>query len=271
MATNNSRSGLKKYDYINNGPAVNSNFFNGRFQLNKNNLDEYEPFLPGYAFIVWMNGPKFMGDEWDAYARMLEQNFKSFSGLGDMTMAFEQMSMGFSGNELAMASEITKENTSFTLKHIELAGSPITQIYTDWVTGIRDPMTGIATYNGKINTNYRGSLLDYDTANHSGELLYIVTDPTGGLGGVGKSIEFAAYYTNVIPTKVPLDHLNYTSGDHGIVEIDMEFRGDFLMSDDVNRIAQEQLAKIKILDSWKNVNHFGIGEGTSPNIGTIEK
>jgi len=259
MAFEDNRHNLKKYNYDN-----VSNFFNGRFKTDKNNLSAYNPFIPGYAFIIWMNGPTFL-DNWSVYKTLLEQNFKSFSGLGDMTLAFEQMSMGFTGNEYPVATNITKENTSFTLKHIELAGSPISQVYTEWVTGIRDPETGLATYNGKVDS------IPYSAKNHSGELLYIVTDPSLGLNNAANSIEFAAYYTNVIPTKVPLDHLNYTSGDHGIVEIDMEFRGDFLMSDDVNRIAQEQLAKIKILDSWKSVNHFGIGEGTSPNIGTIEK
>ena len=42
-----------------------------------------------------------------------------------------------------------------------------------------------------------------------------------------------------MPTKIPMDHLNYTSGDHSIAEITEDFRGNFHMSADINDLAVE--------------------------------
>ena len=221
---------LKSYNL-----TENDNLFSGTWNLNNTNLEKYDPFITGYSFIVWTKLPSFFDVDFAArFAGMTEKNFKAYSGIGDITLSVDDVTHGFTGNAYGVATNIQKENTSFSLTHLELAGSPIRELYTYWVTGIRDFETGLATYHGKIGS---AECPEYSAKYHTGELLYVKTDPAGGFNGTG--IEFACYYTNVMPTKIPMDHLNYTSGDHSIAEITEDFRGNFHMSADINDLAVE--------------------------------
>ena len=216
------------------------NMFIGQWNLSQEKLTAYDPFVTGYAFIYWLKTPQFFEtDEANTLKYLTARNFKSFSGITDMTMDTESVTAGFGGLEMAHAVNLKKENTTFTLKHQELAGSPIRQIYEHWITGIRDPETGLATYHGKIESG-----TEYSAKNHTGELLYIVTDPSGGANGKS-GIEFAALYTNVFPTKIPQDHLNWSNGEHGLVEMDIDFRGTFHKNHEVDKLAVQALAQIK--------------------------
>jgi hypothetical protein len=226
------------------------NLFTGVWNLNRDNLDRFDPFIQGWAAIVWTKLPAFFEKSSKSavttqFKHLTEKNFKSFSGISDITLEADQMSAGFTGNELPVATTIKKENTSFTLKHYELSGSPVREMYQYWITGIRDPETGVATYHGAIAN---GNLV-YSMKNHTGELLYVVTDPSFAIGGA-MGIEFAAYYTNVFPTKIPQDHLNYSSGDHGLTEIDIEFRGNYHVGTQVNNLAKNAMKSYKITKSY---------------------
>jgi len=240
-----SQTGIKNYS----GNPSDADFFKGFYNLRRDKIMNHDPFITGYAFIVWTKLPQFFDDKRQAFFKnMTEKNFKSFSGLSDITLNTDNMQSGFTGNDYGVATGISKENTAFTLRHYELQGSPIKESYQYWVTGIRDIETGVATYHGKIQD---GSL-KYSAANHTGELLYIVTDPSGALGG-SSGIEFAAYYTAVLPTKIPLDHLNYSSGDHSLVEIDIEFRGNLFISAEVNNLAAKFVASNRLLKHYGDV------------------
>ena len=213
--------------------------FQGVWRLNQSNLNKFDPFITGYAFFIWTKAPRFWQakstDSWTNFKALTENNLKAFDGLADMNLNYEDVTHGIAGNAYPVPTNMTKENTTFTLRHIELAGSPIREGYTFWVTGIRDPETGLATYHGTINDQISGttansngsaassSILRYSQMNHTGEAIYIVTDPSGARGGA-HGIEHAVYYTNVEPNKVPLGHMNYTAGEHGISELDFEYR-----------------------------------------------
>jgi len=232
------------------------NLFTGVWNLDQNNLDKFDPFVTGYGAIIWTKLPAFFdyldsqfSDFRAQFKAMTERNFKSFSGLSDLNLDTEALSHGFAGNELNTAVNIKKENTTFTLKHYELAGSPIREMYQIWVTGIRDPETGLATYHGAI----KNGSLRYSMKNHTGELLYVVTDPSFAVGGA-TGIEFACYYTNVFPTKVFLDHLNYSSGDHAVQELDQEFRGNFHMSNEINKLAVNAMSTYTIEKTYGDYN-----------------
>lgn len=234
----------------NNIDFSSDNLFTGVWRLGNDNINRFDPFIPGYATVIWTKLPVFMDDSSQKQFRALtEKNFKAFSGLSDISLEVESLAHGFTGNELPVATTIRKENTTFNLRHYELAGSPIRQYYTEWITGIRDPETGLATYNGKI----KDQTYQYSMKNHTGELLYIVTDPSNAVGGAS-GIEFACYYTNVFPTKIPLDHLNYSSGDHGLVETDIEFRGNFHMSKDINDMAVKAMQTYAIKKTYGEYN-----------------
>jgi hypothetical protein len=60
-----------------------SNLFTGVWNLNRDNLDKYDPFISGYAFIIWTKMPNFMVSSdknmADKFRALTERNFKSFS------------------------------------------------------------------------------------------------------------------------------------------------------------------------------------------------
>jgi hypothetical protein len=233
-------TGASKMDYS------TDNLFAGVWRLDQTNLDRFDPFIQGYAFVMWTKLPAFFeSDIRTNFQHLTEKNFKSFSGIGDMTLQVEDLTTGFAGNAYGVATNLQKENTSFTLTHYELAGSPIRELYQYWITGIRDPETGLAHYHGKLSDS-----MQYSAKNHTGELLYVVTDPSGAAGGAS-GIEYAAYYTNVMPTKIPQDHLNYSSGDHGLVEIQIDFRGNYHQSKEINELA------VTAMQSYKIQKRFG--------------
>lgn len=222
-----SNTGIRIYD---NTIANNANFFKG--SMNLQNL-EFDPLITGYAFIVWTKIPSWVEKEYPGFKAMTQKNFLAFSGLDDIELQTSQLQFGFNANEYNAASGIQKNNTTFNLRHAELSGSPIKNMYQFWVTGIRDPETGIATYPKAYN-------LEYAAKNHTGELMYIVTRPDAN-NVDKKNIEFAAYYTNVFPKKIALGHLNYEQGQHDDQTIDMPFNGNLHISPQVDEYAIELL------------------------------
>lgn len=82
--------------------------------------------------------------------------------------------------------------------------------------------------------------------NHCAECIYIVTDPSGGVHSEGSGIEYAEYWTNVIPTKIPRSHLDTEKGSHGLVDIDIEFKGNWHVGTEVNELAVEAMEKYAI-------------------------
>jgi hypothetical protein len=219
----------------------NKNFFSGSFH--KKNADlTYDPMVGGYAFILWTKVPTWLtatgnsGAGFSNFAQFTQRNFRAFGGLSSIELSTAAHTQGFAANEYHVAQSITKANTDFTLRHTEFSGSPVKNMYQAWVTGIRDPETGIATYPKKFG-------VAYGAQNHTGELLYIVTRPDADNIGQG-IIEFSAYYTNVMPTRIPLDHLNFELGSHEIPEIEIPFKGTLHLSQKVDTFAAGKLASL---------------------------
>jgi hypothetical protein len=164
---------------------------------------------------------------------MTQKNFKGFSGLDDMTLNTATYNHSFNNQEYKVNAAIEKGNSAFTLTHQEFSGSAIKNMYQAWVTGISDPATGIATYPKIFN-------MEYAAKNHTGELMYIVTRPDAN-NVEHNNIEFAAYYTNVFPTKLPLSHLNFDEGTHDAPTISEDFVGNANISPNVDNYAAELL------------------------------
>lgn len=219
--------GIRIYD---SSLANKPNFFKGADNLQ---TLEFDPLVGGYAFIVWTKVPSWVLKEYPGFKHMTQKNFKGFSGLQDMELQTGAHTHGFAANEYHVATNMQKQNTDFSLKHAEFSGSPIKNMYQLWVTGIRDPQTGIATY-PKIYG------MDYAAKNHTGELIYIMTRPDAN-NTEKKNIEFAAYYTNVMPTKLPLGHLNFELGQHDIQDLEISFKGTLNLSAQVDAFAQQML------------------------------
>ena len=236
MITNDSSINI----YNTNDLSTNGGYFTGGLNFQELNFD---PIVTGYAFIFWTKLPKWVVKMYPGFAAMTQKNFKSFDGISDIELQVQEYNYGFANNEYAVAGGITKANTDFTIRHQEYSGNPIKNMYTAWVSGIADPETGIATYPRTFG-------MDYAAKNHTGELIYIVTRPDAN-NTSKTNIEFAAYYTNVMPTRIPLGHLNYSQGDHNLVELDIPFRGNMHIGAKVDKFAKQVLSSnITLADSY---------------------
>ncbi|QDJ97794.1 hypothetical protein PALS2_169 [Staphylococcus phage PALS_2] len=223
----------KNQRVFDNNIAKNKWFYNGHMNLQ---TLEFDPFVTGYSFIVWTKIPSWVEKQFPGFKAMTQKNFKSFQGLENIEMTTNDYMHTFNGNNYRTAASITKGNTGFQMTHQEFSGSPIKNMYQYWVSGIRDPRTGIATY-PKIHN------LEYAAKNHTGELLYIQTRPDAN-NTSKNNIEFAAYYTAVIPTRISLDHHNYTMETHEEAQIEQDFAGNMEISARVNDFAKSKLNEI---------------------------
>lgn len=213
------------------GVASQGNWFTGK--MNTQNLN-FDPLVTGYAFIVWTKLPFWVEGTYPDFAHMTQKNFKAFEGLSDIELQTQQYAHTFNGNIYEYATSITKGNTNFSLRHQEFSGNPIKNYYQYWVTGIRDVETDVALYPRAFNCEYAAK-------NHTGELLYIMTRPDAN-NVKNHNIEFAAYYTAVMPLRVPISHLNYTQGEHNSQEIEINFVGDLHIGPEVDDFAYDVLS-----------------------------
>lgn len=234
-------------------PALGSNnFFNGFVAGGKGTAD---PYVSGFAFIKWIKAPSWL-TKVDEFKMLTERNFKAFSGISDMQMDTGGITAGFTGNELSFAKGSVQKTEGFSLKYQERSGSPETKTYNEWVSGIRDPKTGIATYPKK-------SGLAYHSDNHTGVLLYVVTRPDAdNFGGVEGNIEFAALYTNVMPTKIILAHYNFATNEHENAEQEQEFKGYMNIGSAVEKFAAQYMTQEKIYKFHNENDFMGMSEFT---------
>jgi len=212
--------------------GANSTFFTGVDDLIKLNQD---PIVTGYSYIVWLKLPSWFEKDPDLkyFKTMTEKNFRSFQGITEITMNTQTHQTGFGGAEFDVVTGITKGNTDFTLAHKEYSGMPVRKMYQKWVSYIRDPRTGIAIYPKLFN-------VDYGARNHTGQLLYIMVRPDAN--NTAKNIvEFAAFYSNVFPTSIPIGELNFELGTQDSPIMTIPFKGFVELGPDVEIYAQKIL------------------------------
>lgn len=210
---------------------VQGSWFTGK--MNTQELD-FDPLVTGYAFLVWTKLPFWVEKTYANFADMTQKNFLSFDGLQNIELQTAQYAHTFNANNYEYATSIQKQNTNFTLKHQEFSGNPIKNMYQFWVTGIRDPETDIAVYPRAFGCTYGAK-------NHTGELMYIVTRPDAN-NVERNNIEFAAFYTAVMPTTLPIGHYNYQQGTHESPQIDIQFVGDLHLGPEVDNYAAQLLS-----------------------------
>jgi len=216
------------------GKATDEGFFNGAFASENIVRD---PFVTGFAFIKWLTLPKwvesYLGN--GVLQALTEKNLRAFQGIQDLEMSLMTTQEGFTPSDIQWAGTISKP-TGFSMTHREFSGSPIRRAIQYWVTGIRDPRTGIATYPQTAD-------VEYSAANHTGELMYIVTRPDAN-NAAKNPIEFACLFTMVMPVRIPQNHLNFQAGQQDGAELEIQFTGIPHTSAAVDELAQTQLANI---------------------------
>ena len=227
--------------------ALDRSFFTGLEDQINLNLD---PIVTGYSFICWLQTPSWFDEDPDLknFKALTERNFRSFSGINGLDLQTATVQTGFAGHEINVATGIQRTNTDFTIGHKEYSGTPMTKMYQKWVSMIRDPRTGIALYPKLYG-------IDYGARNHSAQLLYIVTRPDV-TNTTKQRVEFAMFYSNVIPTNVPLDTLfgNFEIGQQDSPTIEINFKGFPEFGPHVNAFAE------KVLNE-RIISHSGEGDG----------
>ena len=195
-----------------------------------------DPIVTGYAFIYWVDLPKWFKEDKDLkyFKAFTERNFRSFNGVNSIELQTATQQSGFGAHEINVVTGVQRQNTEFQISHKEFSGSPMTKMYQKWVSMIRDPRTNIPIYPKLYNC-------EYGARNHSGQLLYIVTRPDA-TNTTHNVVEYAAFYSNVVPTNVPLDTLyNFEIGNQDSPTIEINFKGFPEIVPNVNEYAQSVL------------------------------
>lgn len=240
MSLIRANEGINSFDTT---KATDKNFFQGQFQSDTIVRD---PLVSGFAFIKWLNVPDWVESVYRGFKELTEKNLRAFSGINDVDMNTFAVQEGFTGSENMFAGS-AQMFQGFSMTHREYSGSPIRNAYGHWVSGVRDPVTGIATYPAKYQK-------EYSAANHTGELLYIMTRPDADNVNTPSVIEFACLYTMVMPTKIPMGHLNFTAGSNDGTEIEMPFVGVPHIGKRVNELAAEQIRSLSY--GFMNAGNF---------------
>lgn len=226
--------------------------FLGGLNAKNNVLGAYTPLKTGYARIFMIKSPAFMM-KWDAdrtksFRHLVEYGFIGVDGIQNTTLETEQLTGGYAGRQLDVATTAKDETNEITIRLYEFSGSPVRAYIDAWVTGISDPLTGLSHYHG-VDTSY-------SQKNHTAEMIYLVTDPTG------KNIEYACMFANMMPKQVKKDHFNYEAGQHNIVQVDIPFTAVKYESPDINLAAAKLLEKYTVLMNGYNFKS-GYISGTS--------
>ena len=154
-------------------------YFLGGIDVTHQNLDQFTPYIRGVSRIFLHKPPAFMLERFPDMTRRfktyMETGYTSVDGIGDITVDFTDFEGGFAGQRYSTVSLSRDETENITIQLYELSGSPIREYLDTWITGTRDPRSGIAHYHGVIaekGADY------YSEKNHSAEMIYVNLDPT---------------------------------------------------------------------------------------------
>lgn len=230
---------------------MNYSLFLGGANTNNSALEQYTPLKTGYNRVFLIKMPFFLENlhplKTKIFKHLVEYGFIGFDGIGNLTLETEQMTGGYAGRQVDVATVSRDETNEVTLRMYEFSGSPVREYLDLWVTGIADPLTGLSHYH---NATSDGSTpIPLKSSNHTMEAIYVATDPTGRSSG----IEYACLLTNMMPKQVKKDQFNYEAGQHGIVQVDVPFTAVKYESAQINSVAKVLVNKYKFT---KNVYDF---------------
>lgn len=196
--------------------AANETYFRGA--IDDQQLAD-DPLVTGYAYLIFTKLPEWMTKKFPNMKQVLQKQFRGFDGLNDIDLQTATVPLGFSQNEYHVAQQQGPKPPEFTIKFLEMTGSPIASIFQYWSSGIRDPRTNVALY------PTRDGVGEYAAKHHTCEFVYIHTRADAG-NITGNIIELAVMVTAAIPKRIPLTHFNYQQGTQTTpIEIDIPFSG----------------------------------------------
>lgn len=250
----------------------NFSYFLGGVDVTHQNLDKFNPYIQGVSRIFMFTVPQFMDkmypDKTKNFRSYVETGYTRIDGIGDLSVDFVDFEGGFAGQRFSNVSLSRDDTDTITISLYEQTGSPVREYVDTWITGTRDPRTGIAHYHGALE-KHKG-VITYGEKNHTAEFIYMTLDPTG------KSIEYACMFAHAFPTKVSKSHLNYEKGNRDNVLMDLEFKVTKYESPAINQVALWYLANSTVeynyLNFTPNITESNVKAVASPvGAGNVTK
>jgi len=216
-----------------------------------------EPYISGYSYIQWrLPGAlqQYFSDELLAadvggtndqtitYRSQEENNEILEAAMMSVTPPGGTINkvqfQGLGGVEWAVPGSIDYGD-SISIRYTEFSGLPITRIHRAWVRAIRDNKIGLTGFCGSTGGVSHDGQHVYNKSSYSATLLYWTTKPDG------ITVEHAAAYSGVFPTKDPLDSFNGDITAIDKLEIDIDYNVDMIWNEDwVYKMAADE-AKIR--------------------------
>lgn len=234
-------------------------YFLSGIDVTQQNLDMMTPYVPGISRLFMHRTPLFMEkgfpDMTANFKSYIETGYKSVQGIGDLSADFIDIEGGWAAQKFSNISLVRDDTDEITVELYEQTGSPVREFIETWMTGVRDPRSGVAHYHGMLvepnqvaTDNNATDLIEYSEKNHTCEFIYIDLDPTA------RFIEYACMFAHCFPTKVPKSHLNYSSGNRGEVLMDVSFKVTKYEGRYINDIAAWYLAQDKLTYNYLEFN-----------------
>lgn len=250
-----SEQGLNQYMVTNDKNMSEFSYFLGGVDVTSQNLNQFNPYIRGYARLFMYRAPRFMEKGFpeltNRFKAYLETGFRRVNGIQDLTVDFVDFEGGFGSQRFSNPSSTTDDTNEITISLYELSGSPIREFLETWISGVRDPRTNVAHYHGFLQGPGEEDDVDkvaYGEVNHSAELIYYTMDPTC------TRIEYACLLAHCFPTSSSRDHLNFDTNTHDNAEIEVPFRCTKYESRYINDIAAFYLMADTIKYSYLDFN-----------------
>lgn len=235
--------------------ATGSNRFTRKFGTDGGN--EVQPYLSGRGFIeitglpsvlpTAVNYPKNqlrpLGLDIISIKHLLEANNLSLTPPGKTVNTTEFTGLG--GITWGVPTNVQTDGT-ISLRFLELANTPILSIFHGWTRLISDSRAGVSLLVGDST---------YTKQNYACNIFYWTTQPDG------ITIDYSACFTGAFPLKDPSDLFGYDLASIDKVEIDMDFRFDYMFEepwvyDACNNFANTRRNSVPI--STENIANEGI-------------
>jgi hypothetical protein len=248
----------------------NFSYWLGGVDVTDQNLDQFNPYIQGVSRIFMYKVPAFMKvldpDMTRRFKTIVETGATSISGIGNLSSDFVEFQGGFAGQRFNNISSVTDDTDTLTIQVYELSGSPIREFLDTWMTGVRDPRSGIAHYHGAVKTDIgntsggSGETVLYGERSHTAEFVYTTMDPTG------LDLEYSCLWAHCFPTTVDKSHLNYETGNRANVQMNIEFRTTKYESPAINDVGNYFLLNSKVEYNYLEFNPNITPELMKPTI-----
>ena len=268
------QSGIKEHKQ---NSLKNYALFMGGLNVTHDVLANYDPLKTGYGRLfmvrkpIWLNNYLSDTGKFTKFKHILEYGNTAVQGINDVSVQFASITGGYTGKSFEIPTVATDDTNSFTVTCYEFSGSPIREVIHTWINGTTDLLTGLSHYNGAQNSS--GTEIKRIQSNQTAEFIYVSTDNTG------ENVEYACLFANCFPRNIKNDQFNYTSGEHNLVEYNIEFSCTKYESTQINLVGQKLIDKYKLLANSLNFysgikttdeNRLGTGAGYDVTTGKMD-